>query len=556
MKISKYKYSLPVLMLLTSLEATSIKDVVEHTVQNNEDIISKSLNNKAFRKYIDEQKGGYYPKLDLTAYLEKKKTVEDSNNSAITNDADQNGSNIQLDFEQLIYDGNLTPSKVKEAKASYKSNKFKNSNDVETILLDSINSYLEMLQYDERVANSEANLKVHESYLSIAKETEAINGEILDKVQTKAKIHSAKSNLFNEMNNKNSAKSAFNKNVGMTLSGGICRPALDESKIPATFDELQKKALTTNYAILEQIANIKEQKAIVSQENSNFLPTLKFKLQGIYDKDLIDQENLDTSIYSGKLELKYNLFNGLSDKRRSQREELFLKEAQLKLDTITKSVVDDLSVSYETYQTAKKQIAELKQFIEENKTIIEIYNDQFDAGTRNFIDVLNVEADLYNSKTNLINTEFAMYKAYYEILKNTSSLQTTIENSNVGTCSNETSDIAEVLKTVQEEETMNDVLSEETEEITTPLQAVESSAMNPKNEYALFVETYKSEASAQNVLASLSSSLENNMKTKIVSNTNGTYTVAIYNIEGSSQAISIKNKLNSKYPGSYYIKKK
>ncbi|APW66211.1 hypothetical protein LPB137_10325 [Poseidonibacter parvus] len=556
MKISKYKYSLPVLMLLTSLEATSIKDVVEHTVQNNEDIISKSLNNKAFRKYIDEQKGGYYPKLDLTAYLEKKKTVEDSNNSTITNDADQNGSNIQLDFEQLIYDGNLTPSKVKEAKASYKSNKFKNSNDVETILLDSINSYLEMLQYDERVANSEANLKVHESYLSIAKETEAINGEILDKVQTKAKIHSAKSNLFNEMNNKNSAKSAFNKNVGMTLSGGICRPALDESKIPATFDELQKKALTTNYAILEQIANIKEQKAIVSQENSNFLPTLKFKLQGIYDKDLIDQENLDTSIYSGKLELKYNLFNGLSDKRRSQREELFLKEAQLKLDTITKSVVDDLSVSYETYQTAKKQIAELKQFIEENKTIIEIYNDQFDAGTRNFIDVLNVEADLYNSKTNLINTEFAMYKAYYEILKNTSSLQTTIENSNVGTCSNETSDIAEVLKTVQEEETMNDVLSEETEEITTPLQAVESSAMNPKNEYALFVETYKSEASAQNVLASLSSSLENNMKTKIVSNTNGTYTVAIYNIEGSSQAISIKNKLNSKYPGSYYIKKK
>ena len=117
MKITKYKYSIPVLMfLMSSLQATSIKDVVEHTVQNNEDIISKSLNNKAFRKYIDEQKGGYYPKLDLTAYLEKKKTVEDGVTAA---DAEQDGSNIQLDFEQLIYDGNLTPSKVAEAKASY-----------------------------------------------------------------------------------------------------------------------------------------------------------------------------------------------------------------------------------------------------------------------------------------------------------------------------------------------------------------------------------------------------------------------------------------------------
>ena len=124
MKISKYAYSLPALIfIMSSLQATSIKDVVEHTVQNNEDIISKSLNNKAFRKYIDEQKGGYYPKLDLTAYLERKNTVEDSNDSTITADADQSGSNVQLDFEQLIYDGNLTPSRVQEAKASYKSNK-------------------------------------------------------------------------------------------------------------------------------------------------------------------------------------------------------------------------------------------------------------------------------------------------------------------------------------------------------------------------------------------------------------------------------------------------
>lgn len=554
MKISKYTYSLPVLMfLMTSLEATSIKDVVEHTVQNNEDIISKSVNNKAFRKYIDEQRGGYYPKLDLTAYLEKKKTVEDGLTAA---DSDQNGSNIQLDFEQLLYDGNLTPQKVAEAKASYASNKLKNSNDIETILLDSINSYLEMIQYDERVANSEENLRIHQSYFSIAKETEAINGEILDKVQTKAKIHSAKSGLFNEINSRNAAKSSFRKNVGMTLSGGLCRPSIDESIIPATFADLQKNALTTNYAILEQIANIKEQRAVLSQEKSNFLPTLKFKLQGIYDKDLLT-DTLDTSIYSGKLELKYNLFNGLSDRKRTQREELFLKEAQLKLDSTSKSVMDELNVAYTTYNTAKKQIIELKQFIEENKTIIDIYNDQFDAGTRNFIDVLNVEADLYNSKTNLINTEFAMYKAYYEILKNTSSLQSTIENSDAGTCANSSSTTVEEglnLSDNKSSETVSNVLVEDA--VTEAMPSVSTPTMMAKNEYALFIESYKNSSSAQKALDALSSDLDDNMKSKVVSNKNGTYTAAIYNIDGKTQAIAIKNKLNSKYPGSYYIKKK
>jgi len=546
MKISKYTYSLPVLMfLMSSLNATSIKDVVEHTVQNNEDIISKSLNNKAFRKYIDEQKGGYYPKLDLTAYLEKKKTVEDGTAA----DSEQDGSNIQLDFEQLLYDGNLTPQKVAEAKASYVSNKLKNSSDVETILLDSINSYLEMLQYDERVANSEENLKIHESYFTIAKETEEINGEILDKVQTKAKIHSAKSSLFNEMNSKNSAKSAFNKNVGMTLSGDLCRPSIDESKIPATFADLQKTALTTNFAILEQIANIKEQRAVLAQEKSNFLPTLKFKLQGIYDKDLLT-DTLDTSIYSGKLELTYNLFNGLSDRKRTQREELFLKEAQLKLNSTAKSVTDELNVAYTTYHTAKKQIVELKQFIEENKTIIDIYNDQFDAGTRNFIDVLNVEADLYNSKTNLINTEFAMYKAYYEILKNISSLQSTIENSDAGTCASSTSQANEESLNLDEKaevssETMTDVLAQET---------TKSSSLT--NEYVLFIESYTNKSSAEKAVTALSSQLDEPAKAKVVENTNGTYTATVYNLDGKTEAISAKNKLNSKYPNSYYVKKK
>tara|TARA_B100001063_G_scaffold48181_1_gene42019 strand:- start:3873 stop:5468 length:1596 start_codon:yes stop_codon:yes gene_type:complete len=531
---------------MSSLNATSIKDVVEHTVQNNEDIISKSLNNKAFRKYIDEQKGGYYPKLDLTAYLEKKKTVEDGLTAA---DSEQDGSNIQLDFEQLLYDGNLTPQKVAEAKASYVSNKLKNSSDVETILLDSINSYLEMLQYDERVANSEENLKIHESYFTIAKETEEINGEILDKVQTKAKIHSAKSSLFNEMNSKNSAKSAFNKNVGMTLSGDLCRPSIDESKIPATFADLQKTALTTNFAILEQIANIKEQRAVLAQEKSNFLPTLKFKLQGIYDKDLLT-DTLDTSIYSGKLELTYNLFNGLSDRKRTQREELFLKEAQLKLNSTAKSVTDELNVAYTTYHTAKKQIVELKQFIEENKTIIDIYNDQFDAGTRNFIDVLNVEADLYNSKTNLINTEFAMYKAYYEILKNTSSLQSTIENSDAGTCASSTSQASEESLNLDEKaevssETMTDVLAQET---------TKSSSLT--NEYVLFIESYTNKSSAEKAVTALSSQLDEPAKVKVVENTNGTYTATVYNLDGKTEAISAKNKLNSKYPNSYYVKKK
>ena len=388
MKIKKITYSLSALAFImsSSLNATTIKDVVEHSLISNQDIVSKSINNDAFKKYIDEQQGGYYPKIDLTANAGFVDDNNRNNTTSTNSDTNQNGGNVQLDLEQMLYDGNLTSSSVEEAKARYASNKLKNSNDVEDIVYDSISAYLNVLKFDERIKISQENITVHEDYLSIATQTERINGEILDKVQSKAKIHAAKSNLFEEKNSQAAAKSSFIKNVGMSIDSNICRPVMDESKIPANLAVLQKIALENNFTILEQIENIKEQEATLAVEKAAFLPTLKFKLQGIYDKDYID-EDLRTNAYSGKLELKYNIFNGMVNKNRTQKEELFLKEVQAKLDVVTKSVLDELAVAYETYETSKKQIVELKQFIEENKQIISIYKDQFDAGTRNFIDV-------------------------------------------------------------------------------------------------------------------------------------------------------------------------
>ena len=545
MKIRKISYSLSALaFLMTSLNATTIKQVVVSTLETNQDIVSKSINNDAFRKYVDEQKGGYYPKLDLSAYVGVKDEEKTFSNTNIPSDkTETSGGNLQLDLEQMLYDGNLTPSLVEEAKARFKSNKLKNSDDIENIIYDSVSAYLNVLKFDERIKISEENLIIHESYLSIANETEKINGEILDKVQTKAKIYSARSNLFEEKNNRISAKSSFIKNVGVNLDENICRPVLDESKIPANLATLQKLALENNYKILEQIENIKEQRAIISKEKAGFLPTLKFKLQGVYDKDYID-EDLKTNAYSGKVELKYNIFNGLVNKNRTEREELFLKEVQSKLDVVGKNVLDELTVAYETYETSKKQIVELKQFIEENKQIISIYKDQFDAGTRNFIDVLNVEGDLHNSKISLINAEYNMYFSYYKILKSISSLETTILSSNNQTCK----DIVakENAKTNLEKETsVAELLAEKS-----TVKAVSA------NEYAIFLSTYDDSASANKVLNSISPSLQNNVKVKTVPNQNGTYSVALYEIDGLKNAIELKNQYIDKFPQVYYIKKK
>lgn len=425
----KLSYNLALLsVLVVSSNATTLKDVVKHTLNKNSDILSKSYNNESFKKYIDEQEGGYYPTVDLNASIEARNTNEDPGN-----DTNQSGYSASLTLSQMLFDGGRTSSLVDEAKASYESNQFKNSNDVENIVLDSVNAYLNILKFEERIQATNSNISNHNKYLEIAVQTEIINGAILDKVQTKAKINQAKVTLFEEMNNKESAYSSFKRNVGMRIDSNMCKPAIDETMIPESFDSLLKTALKSNYSLQEQSKNIELQRALVKQSDARFSPNVNLNLSANIDDDLTT-EDITTNSYVAAVELNYNLYNGGSDKAGNEKERLALKEAQQKYDVVSKAIEDELKVAYETYKTAKKQANELKELIVNNQQIISIYKDQFDAGTRSFIDVLNVEADLYSSKINLINTEYSMYQSYYSILKTLSSLKTEVLKSSQNKC--------------------------------------------------------------------------------------------------------------------------
>lgn len=536
-----------------SLEAASLKDVVEHTLSNNPAIDSKSLNNKAFRKYVDEEKGGYYPTLDLTAnYGTEREDIDYDNSSSTDIDEKKTGTTFQLDAEQLIYDGGLTSGKVKQAEYRYESNSLNNALEIENIIYNSVKSYLDILKFDERMKSAKDSISIYEDYLSIAKDTEEISGEILDKVQTNAKIRYSNNAYLNESLNKKIALSSFKKNVNMPLDSNICKPNLDDSKVSKSLKELIDTTLLTNYSILEQISKINEQKAILTQSDANFLPVLKFKLQGVYSDDLLYDE-ADSKAYSAKLELKYNLFNGGKDSISTQREELFVREAQRELDVVTNAVVDEVTIAYETYNTSKKQIKELSGYINDNKKILEIYKDQFEGGTRTFIDVLNIETDIYNAKINLLNAEYNMYDAYYELLNKQSILQKSILNSQNQTCTNvKTKNTPKKMKAAKIDEDIDSIKKMLNED---------SSSKDIKSDnmlntyYVLYIESYKDEEIAKKALNYVEKEINTSLDSKVISNDNGTFTVVLYNVATLEEVVNAKNSLNKKFPTSYYSKK-
>jgi len=423
MKKVKLSKVLSALLLSSAcmLNATSLQEAVENTIVQNPELSAIYENNRAYNLYIEEAKGDYRPKIDLQITGESRRTKSKLlNNPSET--VDQDGYDAQLRIEQLLYDGGLTPAKIEEAKLRDQVNMFTNNAKVENVLLNGVKAYLDLIKYTKRLELSSANLETHKSYLVTAKATEEVSGDALDTYEVQAKLHLANKNYLDEVDNEQISQNSFKRITGSQLEGKTTMPTINLSVLPQHKDDLINKALSYNFTVLAQMAKIKEQRAIINQEKSKFLPTLKFNLTGTLDDDLVTI-NTKKDIYSAKIILNYNFYTGGKDKASKTREEIFLKESTKVLDSKTDLIVDEATSSFTTFANVKHKITQLKGYVSTNKDILAIYKDQFEAGTRTFVDVLDIESDLYNAKVQLIDEEMKLMNTYYTMLALTSGLQ-------------------------------------------------------------------------------------------------------------------------------------
>ena len=545
MKNTSILLIIPSLLLLgaTYLGGLTLKETVEHTLLTNEEIQASLNNNEAYKFYIDEAKTSYYPKLDLSTFIEKKNTKLNpvgGNNSSSSTD----GFNIQLDFEQLIYDGKESSSNIKIAKYTYLSNKYLSISIIDTVLLNSIRAYLNVNKYKDKILVDKESLSVYDTYLITAIDTEEISGEALHHFQVSAKIHYAKNKLYENTSSKFVSNSSFLRHVGMDPSGEMCRPFQDKKNFPITLGDYLKKVLSSNALILSQIEKINRRVSLIQKSKSSSFPLIKFKVAALYDNELITNKE-DTQIYSARIELVYNLFDGGKDKSVTNREKAFLLEEQKTLDTVSKKAIDDAMVAYHTYYYSEKRITELNLYINSNKKILLSYRDEFDGGTKTFIDVLNVERDLFSAKNELLDVAFINDFSYFEVFNHYSYLKEAILQSDIDCKIIVKEDVKEIIKEELLEESELNLLEE------SGLDLSEELPLLKKELYTLFLDSYLKESNAKEHLLKIKALENEDVKVRIIK-VSGLYDLSIYDVLSEVNVIELKNKYIKEYPSLYY----
>ena len=434
-----FKYACISVLVSSSLHAVSLKESVEKVLANNPEVIAEKNNQEAFKKYIDERKANYYPRIDVDGRLEKsnsdKKYKTQPNASGQVNGSDQeDGYNVGIALNQMLYDGDLTPSQVREAKHNNIANQFRTNRNIDTVVYDTISAYTGLVQYDELLNLTKDMIKTNEDNLQIAKEKESISGEVLETYEVESKLNFVKEKYLEEKDLKSSRISTFKRYVGIDPIGNECRPKMDLSKIPNNLQDLIELGVMKNTEIQEQIERIKAQREKIAQADSKFLPNLSLELKALTDNDLsLNELGRENQVF-GRVNLAWNLYNGGGDYAVSKQEELFLAEQKERLDAVTNKVVEALKVTYQRYLKNKDRIQVLKNYVVANENIVEVYKSEFESGTRTFVDILDAQTVLYEAKKSLIIREFELYNNYYEILNSLSLLTETALDSKNDVC--------------------------------------------------------------------------------------------------------------------------
>lgn len=421
-------------LLATSSSAVSLRDSVEKVLTTNPNVIAERKNQEAYRKYVDDREGFYLPTLDFESYLETNKVKKEYTDGTPDSNVKEEGYNAALIFRQYLYDGGATPSQVTEMKHQDQANKHRSIYAIENTVLETVKVYTALVQSDEKLALTANMIKTHEENLATAKEKEEISGEVLETYQVSSKLNFATDNYIEEQDIKDTGIANYFRYVGSEPDSKVCRPVMDETKVPETLKDAIEIAVLNNHRILEQIQTIKQQRERIAQYDARFLPELNFEVKGSIDKDLtMDERGVQKDVYA-RLNLNWNLFNGNRDDIRSEQEKIFLQEQKKTLDEITNEVVSEVKSIYSKYYKNKKRIDALKKYVEANVNIVEVYRNEFEAGTRTFIDILDAESELFNASKSLINMEYAALDNYYDLLFVLSTLTDTVLSSSNQEC--------------------------------------------------------------------------------------------------------------------------
>lgn len=332
-----------------------------------------------------------------------------------------NNQSAQIGLQQRIYDSGATPARIETARAAVESARALLQNTEQTVLLEAITAYSDVLRDIQFLSLARNNVRVIERELQAAKDRFQV-GEVTrtDVAQAEARLAAAQSNLIASEGGLQRSRDAFIAAIGTEPKDLAPPPALPE--VPANESVAQELARQNHPQIRAASEAVILTEFALENAKSAFGPTVD--INGSLSSSRSEGQNnfgsgttiTDTNRLSLGLQMRLPIYSGGSNVSAMRQAQADLEEAQANLQDTARIVRQNVSAAMTGLAVARSSIAASRLEITATRIAFESVQEEALLGARTTLAVLDAEQDLLNAQTNLVSAERDEFVAIFTLL--------------------------------------------------------------------------------------------------------------------------------------------
>jgi len=408
----------------STASALSLKEAMAVTLESNPEIGQASENREAIEFELRQARGLYLPSVDLETSVGARDLDNPSRRRGIDDDP-LYPSEAGITITQKLFDGGGRRAELERQAARVDSASFRVLERSESIGLQVVREYLEVLLQGQIIEESRRNIAFHQQVLSDI--GSLISGGTLteaDRQQGRERLLAAQARAKEAEEEMEAARTRFLTLVGKPF-GGATMPASVAGALPKSLDAAIGLARASNPRIKVANADIDVADAMVDAARSNMYPEVYLEGRARTGND-IDGSVGRTSDLQARVVAKWNLYRGGIDIANEQEQIRRASEQRLVLHQNYREVEEAVRISWDRRIRQSDLAATLRQQATQNSQLVSSYREQMAVGRRSLLDVLGAQNSRYTVNVLAKTAEYASRFAEYRLLAATGTLLSTM----------------------------------------------------------------------------------------------------------------------------------
>jgi TolC family type I secretion outer membrane protein len=395
--------------------AESLYDAMARAYMGNPTLRAARAEQRATDESVAQAMSGWRPTVTANAAIGRQHTDTVPAGSSTEIESTTTPGSLSISLAQPVFRGFKTVNGVKAAKAAVAAGQQGLLATEQNVLFQVVSAYMDVVRYRSVVGLRAKNVSVLQEQLRAAQARFNV-GEVTrtDVAQARARVAAAQAAQTGSEARLAAAVASYAKLVG-AAPGSLTYPKLP--RLPKSLDAALSTASETNPGILA--AALVEEAAVhqVEVAKGDLLPTIALKADASAS-DALNLKGGEQRSASIMGVISVPLYDGGYTYSKVRAAKQTASQKRIQVIEANRAVREGVSVAWNSVFAARQMISAAGSQISAARLALEGVRQEYAAGSRTTLDVLNAQAELYDAQISLVNAQHDEVVAAYQLVAN------------------------------------------------------------------------------------------------------------------------------------------